>query len=61
MSGVAYQHCREAEPGAAILKLGLTYPLPLETIRRFAASVERCVVIDQMLLPLLQMLNFFFD
>ena len=25
----------------------MTYPLPLEQIREFAASVERCVVIEE--------------
>jgi indolepyruvate ferredoxin oxidoreductase alpha subunit len=46
-SGVAYEHAREAAPDASFLKLGLSYPLPLETIRRFAATVERCVVIEE--------------
>ena len=40
-------HVREAAPDASVLKLGLTYPLPLEKIRRFAASVERCLVIEE--------------
>jgi indolepyruvate ferredoxin oxidoreductase alpha subunit len=35
-SGVAFQHVREAAPGANILKLGMTYPLPIERIREFA-------------------------
>jgi indolepyruvate ferredoxin oxidoreductase alpha subunit len=46
-SGVASVHAREAAPGAAMLKLGMTYPLPLEAIRAFARSVERCVVIEE--------------
>jgi indolepyruvate ferredoxin oxidoreductase alpha subunit len=46
-SGISYVHAREAAPGAAVLKLGLTYPLPLETARRFAAGVERCLVIEE--------------
>ena len=46
-SGVATMHVREAAPEASVLKLGLTYPLPLETIRRFAGEVERCVVIEE--------------
>ena len=46
-SGVSYAHVREAAPGASVLKLGLTYPLPIEAIRRFAAGVERCVVIEE--------------
>jgi len=46
-SGVAYQHAREAAPEATFLKLGLTYPLPLEAIRTFADGVERCVVVEE--------------
>jgi indolepyruvate ferredoxin oxidoreductase alpha subunit len=46
-SGVAFQHAREAAPEAAFLKLGMTYPLPLDRIREFAATVERCVVIEE--------------
>ena len=46
-SGVAYMHVREAVPEASVLKLAFTYPLPLERIRRFAESVERCVAIEE--------------
>jgi len=46
-SGVAFVHAREAAPEAAMLKLGLTYPLPLEAIRAFARTVDRCVVIEE--------------
>jgi indolepyruvate ferredoxin oxidoreductase alpha subunit len=46
-SGISYEHAMEAAPGASFLKLGLTYPLPIENIRRFAAGVERCVVIEE--------------
>ena len=40
-------HTREAAPEASILKLGMTYPLPIERIRRFANCVEHCVVIEE--------------
>ena len=46
-SGVSYQHAAEAVPGASILKIGLVNPLPLERARVFAASVERCIVIEE--------------
>jgi indolepyruvate ferredoxin oxidoreductase alpha subunit len=46
-SGVAFQYVREAAPEASVLKLGMTYPLPLERMRAFAASVERCLVIEE--------------
>jgi indolepyruvate ferredoxin oxidoreductase alpha subunit len=46
-SGISYQHVREAVPEASVLKLGMTYPLPLEVMRNFAASAERCLVIEE--------------
>ena len=47
VSGAAYLHAREAAPTASFLKLGFTYPLPLAMIRAFAASVRRCLVIEE--------------
>ena len=46
-SGVAYQHVMEAAPEAKVLKLGMTWPLPMETIAKFAKSVKRCVVVEE--------------
>lgn len=46
-SGVAFMHAREAVPEASFLKLGMTYPLPLGKIGEFAASVQRCRVIEE--------------
>lgn len=46
-SGVSYQYVREAIPQASTFKLGMTFPLPLEALRDFAASVERLVVIEE--------------
>ncbi len=46
-SGISYVHVREAAPEAKVLKLGLTYPLPIERIRRFADQVKRCVIIEE--------------
>lgn len=46
-TGVAAMHAREAAPGARMLTLGLTYPLPIETIRQFAAGVGRLLVIEE--------------
>jgi indolepyruvate ferredoxin oxidoreductase, alpha subunit len=46
-SGVAYLHAAEAAPTARLLKLGMTYPLPLEKVRAFAAGVRRCVVVEE--------------
>ena len=46
-SGVSYAHVREAAPAASVLKLGLTYPLPLRRVAEFARGVSRCVVIEE--------------
>ncbi|MBK9991316.1 MAG: thiamine pyrophosphate-binding protein [Verrucomicrobia bacterium] len=46
-AGICYHHIREAAPDASVLKLGMTYPLPLATIRAFAATVDRCVIIEE--------------
>jgi indolepyruvate ferredoxin oxidoreductase alpha subunit len=46
-SGISYQHAAEASPGATFLRLGLVNPLPLWRARSFAASVERCVVLEE--------------
>jgi len=46
-SGISYVHAREAAPTAGVLKLGLTYPLPLQRIRAFADSIARCVVVEE--------------
>ncbi|MCD6405788.1 MAG: indolepyruvate ferredoxin oxidoreductase subunit alpha [Planctomycetes bacterium] len=47
-SGIAYQYVREAFPEVPVLKLGMTFPLPEGLIRRFAASVEKCVVVEEL-------------
>ncbi len=46
-SGISVMHARDAAPGASFLDIGMTYPLPLERMRRFAASVRRCVVVEE--------------
>jgi indolepyruvate ferredoxin oxidoreductase alpha subunit len=46
-SGISFMHVREAIPHASVLKLGFTHPLPLDKIKAFAASVDRCLVIEE--------------
>lgn len=46
-AGVTARHVREAAPGASVLELKTIYPLPIERIRAFAGSVERCVVVEE--------------
>jgi indolepyruvate ferredoxin oxidoreductase alpha subunit len=47
-SGISYQYVREAFPGAAVLKLGMTFPLPEKLIRKFAASVGKLAVVEEL-------------
>lgn len=46
-SGAVYQHVREVLPDASTFKLGLVWPLPAAALADFAASVERCYVIEE--------------
>jgi indolepyruvate ferredoxin oxidoreductase alpha subunit len=46
-SGPAYMHVRESFPDAPVLKLGFSYPLPLELVRSLAAQVDRLVVAEE--------------
>jgi indolepyruvate ferredoxin oxidoreductase alpha subunit len=46
-SGVCYAHAREVAQNASFCKLGVTHPLPLEAIRAFRATVDKCVVIEE--------------
>ncbi len=47
-SGVASLHAREAMPEASFLVLGLTNPLPEKLIRRFAGTVKKLYVIEEL-------------
>ena len=47
-SGVAYQYAKEVFPQASFLKLGMTYPLPHDLLRQFAARVDRLIVIEEL-------------
>ena len=47
-SGMCYQHVKEALPQASVLKIGLSFPLPLTLIAEFASKVDRLVVIEEL-------------
>lgn len=47
-SGISHQYIKEILPQASVLKLGMTYPLPLNLIREFAAGVERLFVVEEL-------------
>jgi indolepyruvate ferredoxin oxidoreductase alpha subunit len=46
-SGPAYMHVRESFPNAPVLKLGFSYPVALEKIRAFAATVDQLVIAEE--------------
>ena len=47
-SGVSYLYVKEAFPEAAVLKLGMCWPLPEKKIREFAASVDSLHVVEEL-------------
>jgi indolepyruvate ferredoxin oxidoreductase alpha subunit len=47
-NGVAYQYAKEVFPDASILRLGMTYPLPVALVREFAEKVERLIVVEEL-------------
>ncbi|TCJ18941.1 thiamine pyrophosphate-binding protein [Parasulfuritortus cantonensis] len=46
-SGIAAMHAMEAAPEASHMVVGMTYPLPIEAIRRFAAGVASLLVVEE--------------
>jgi indolepyruvate ferredoxin oxidoreductase alpha subunit len=47
-SGVAYQYVKEVFPEFSVLKLGWTNPLPVELVKKFASSVEKVLVVEEL-------------
>jgi len=47
-SGIAYQYAREVAPQASFLKIGMPFPFPAEVVHKFAASVDRLVVFEEL-------------
>ena len=47
-AGISYQYAKEAMPNASFLKLGMVYPLPEELIKKFAQSVEKLYVVEEL-------------
>ena len=46
-SGPAYMHVRESFPDAPVLKLGLSYPWPLEKVAALAEMADTLVVVEE--------------
>ena len=48
-ASISYQYAKEVFPeGTSFLKLGLTYPLPMDLIRDFAKKVEKLYIIEEL-------------
>lgn len=47
-SGLCYQYTKEALPDASVLKLGMVYPLPIKMIKKFAETVDKLYVIEEL-------------
>ena len=44
----AYFYVKEVLPEASVLKLGASWPLPMETIREFCSSIGRVLVVEEL-------------
>ncbi len=47
-SGVSYLYVKEAFPDAAVLKLGMCWPLPEKMIQEFADSVDELFIVEEL-------------
>ena len=48
-ASIAYQYAKDVFPeDTSFLKLGLTYPLPMDLIREFASKVEKLYVVEEL-------------
>jgi len=47
-SGIAYQYVKEVMPDASILKLGMSYPLPMSKIKALAESVKKLFIVEEL-------------
>lgn len=48
-ASIAYQYAKDAFPkDSSFLKLGLTWPLPMDLIREFASKVEKLYIVEEL-------------
>ena len=43
-----YQYVKEAFPDASVYKIGLSFPLPIDSIAAFAGKVDRLIVVEEL-------------
>ncbi len=46
-SGISYQYARDAFPDATFLKLGMSFPFPIELAREFCERFDRVYVVEE--------------
>ena len=46
-SGISYQYAREAFPKASFLKLGMSFPFPIELARKFSETVDQLWIVEE--------------
>jgi len=46
-SGIAYEYARDAFPDATFLKLGLSFPFPIELARKFCSRFETVYIVEE--------------
>lgn len=47
-SGISYQYAKEVCPDASFLKIGMSYPLPVYLIKKFARKVSTLYVLEEL-------------
>lgn len=47
-AGMAYNYTKEVFPDFSYLKLGMVYPLPVDLIRKFASTVKKLYVVEEL-------------
>lgn len=48
-SSISHNYVREANPKASILKLGLTWPLPIQKIQELSRRYQRVIVVEELM------------
>lgn len=46
--GLAYQYARDVFPDASLFKLGMVYPLPVNSLKEFSAKMEKVIVLEEL-------------
>ncbi|MBR5742476.1 MAG: indolepyruvate ferredoxin oxidoreductase subunit alpha, partial [Clostridia bacterium] len=47
-AGSCYNYIKEVFPNASVYKIGLSFPMPIESIRAFASKVEKLYVVEEL-------------